>query len=713
MIVPEVDDKWTIHLSLTLHLHTAKFDVHLEGKKSWSVGTVVKLDLSGTPKCVKLHLQNRKIQEDEWIDIESPRLAPLYSKVKRPPKKENPKQTKVTKNEKLSDISKKTHGKPSKRSPLEGYISGERPVMQDRLSVIHTDDSSMADIFTQDSDSEVDEALLSKNDENLPRLTTTKDYQSPSELDDTMLEDSDDNDETVTKAPSGMKHVPITDDSSPGGVETRKGDRTTVDASLRWTIPKKKTSPTKISLLPANESAPADVSSIPRIPRKKRVDAAEASGSSAPNPKIDSPEITQKTERQLSLPIQVDYDSTAITSKDGPGRTRSLVELNASPRNSIAVQEDVVEPSHVATSASMHVGFARPYDKDYRLGGPRRQGIYVHSPNDRLSRSSGDGQIRHPCAWQAESPRKQPRSDEPFAAEQNLHRRSGYDDNRRYCDLRYKGMAPGAPRSRFDEDRRFGAADRGRLDYDDLEPQPSNINFFRHENSSGHHANNHVDTASYTERRHAYDLRFDSSRAECHDDSIGEGRRHGESASYGHHDVSPPSSARYDRTPGGWHEYDFDDFQYRSRGREHKYDRSRQVHEYDRSRQMHEHDRSRQVHEYDRSRQEVDKYDRSRQVHEYDRSRQVHEYDRSWQEEHEYNHNRRYDDRHQDRSPRHGSLRDRDRSRDRSRKHRSERKKPRSLDSRDRRRSRSNGPSQDRGPMTEIHSEENDRANGE
>ena len=712
------------HLALSLYLDAAKFDVHLEGRKSWSVGRVVELDLTGTPKCVKLRLQNRKIQEDEWINIDSPRLAPLYSKVKHPPKREKQNQTNVAKGEKFSDKAKKTPGKVSKKCSLDEYTSGEGSAVQDRSNVIHTDDSSMADVFTQDSDSEVEESLPSNSDEKVPRPTVINDYQSPSDFDDAILEDSDDNTETVTKVPSAIKHVPVTDDSSPGAVETRKVDSTAVDTSLRWKIPKK--APSKIGLLAVNESAPADVSSIQRIPRKKRVDDTEASRSDVPNPKIHSPGITQSSERRPSPRRDVDHGSLGITNNEGPGKTRSLLENSAPFRNCVAPQERGKEPtpSFIGSSTTALVGFTEPHDRGYRLGGPRRQGMSVQSPSDRVARTSGDGRIRYHGTWPVESPRMPPRSDETVATEQHPRRQLRYDDATRYSDHRYEGMGNGVPRSRFDEDRSFGPGGASRRDHDDSDTRPSNFNFLPRQGWYGHRASDHVTTASYADRRQVHDPRPDSSRDEYRGDNWREGRRHGVSA-YGHNDASPSSSAWHDRTPirhdrGGWHENDFDDFQYRPRGNEHEYDRSRLEHDYDRSRQGYEYDRTgRQVHAYDRSRQ-VHAYDRSRpDEHEYDRSRhEEHEYDRSRHEEHEYDRSRQeheYDRsrRHEDRSPRHGSHRDRERSRDRSRKHRSESKKDRSLDSRDRKRSRSSGPSQDRGQTAEIHSEENVRPNGE
>jgi hypothetical protein len=77
---------------------SARFDVLRSGKEKFTVGVVVKVKVEGGRRNAKFHYLNHSIKYDEWLDMESPRVAPLHTKTPQPPKRKAPKVT--TKKEK-------------------------------------------------------------------------------------------------------------------------------------------------------------------------------------------------------------------------------------------------------------------------------------------------------------------------------------------------------------------------------------------------------------------------------------------------------------------------------------------------------------------------------------------------------------------------------------------------------------------------------------
>jgi hypothetical protein len=78
---------------------SARFDVLRSGKEKFTVGVVVKVKVEGGRTKAKFHYLNHSIKYDEWLDMESPRVAPLHAKTPQPPKRKPPKvMTKKEKN---------------------------------------------------------------------------------------------------------------------------------------------------------------------------------------------------------------------------------------------------------------------------------------------------------------------------------------------------------------------------------------------------------------------------------------------------------------------------------------------------------------------------------------------------------------------------------------------------------------------------------------
>ena len=271
----------------------AQFDIRREGKKSWAIGTVIKLDLAGDIKRIKVHYPNTSFKHDEWIEVDSPRLAAPYSRVQRPQRKEKsdngnqnrgPKQSKPSKSKEKKSSKKKSSGKGENGCILPNEISDDASIEHANKShVVQTDDSSMADVFLQDSDEDDDEQPMPKKEYKTIALkrVALDNIEADGFLDEKIQEEDDElkDSEDEDEADQGKSRVvPITDENSSEACETRENTDKEKTASSGWTIPKKKTSPVKRSLIrsstlprdDAQSEFPADKSKTAnRIPRKQ------------------------------------------------------------------------------------------------------------------------------------------------------------------------------------------------------------------------------------------------------------------------------------------------------------------------------------------------------------------------------------------------------------------------------------------------------------
>jgi len=604
--------------------------VRHEGKKSWSVGTVVKLDLSGATKSVKLHLQNRKAQEDEWIDVESSRLAPLYSKVKPPQKKEKPRQTKTMKKEtfrpKAMVATSKTKRSFSEDTSLESSETKEESPDE------HNDDISMTDIFTQDSDSETgDDKPISNEDMRVPVDPASSQPPEDLEFDDGVLEDSDDEREIEPKRASSMKRA-ATNVGDRDARESKKRDLKSVKQSSVWTIPKKKESPMKITVRPLEEATTSgEVNSTTRIPRKKPAESSKESDSLSRNG-------AQRHEGLSSAARQGDHVSTASANSHNVEKTKVSNDSGVPPRFPRMSNESI--PTRTASPSTTDLGHSRDTTSDQTREAP-------------LSRSSLG---QHRGTWPGHSPAKQSSRENPRGKEEypRDHSQSGYDNLRRNGDYPTMDTDIGSSWSKYNQDRRFSAEDADRRAYDGSEIRSPTMKNARQFDRNGHRAEDHH--ARGLNAEHRYENDTNHAAGSWHESPR---KFESDAAPYGRQDFSSPTSTQNDRpqsryAAGGRFGRAFDDFQYRSRGNEQQHDDTRPQlrqfhdepeHEHDRSRSQldddrrrHEYDLDRRVHPYDHSRQ-MEAYDRSRETYEYDRSRYEHEYDRG-RYEHEYDRNR-------------------------------------------------------------------------
>lgn len=633
---------------------TAQFDVRRPGKKTWCVGTVVKLDLAGGSKRVKVHLQNRKIQEDEWIDVESSRLAPLYSKVKRPQKKEKQKIPK-----KQKEIATKKHmslkqpatlvQKVKKGTSDSAAISGAH-----ESDLMNTDDSSMADVFTGDSDSvgDIDEEPVATHS---PESDGLEDG-----LDDSDVEDEDEI--------ANTKHVLVTDDSSPDAVASREAISEPSTHASMWTIPKKKKSPAKTSILTASESSTLKTTSVSRIPRKKLAEDGRASESLLQTLAMEQSAIVQE-DKTRTLPSLKTSTITSPGDKQMLGPWSRPVNNNLSHRaiETLDVRTTKEESTHRETSFSP------------RKRGPAYEKQSHHSRAESSALSpSGRREYGHVVAREdygpRRGPRQSPREKDPYRPHlrgeihPSVDRARRYDRDRPYNakfgDERHMDSSRGVSRTEYDNDRSHNTRTSSRNEYGDSE------------------AGMPVDGTDYTHfRRSDYDDRYrpkDYNDRYCSNDY---------DDWYRSNDYDAPNGPSSFRNNGGRNEYD-------EEGRRQGSDHRENVHGYFNQTSPNRH-HDRHSSKYYEKEKESSPFDDSRYrsreyTHEYDRSRYEHEYDRSRYDrrEREYDRSRHSDDRDYDRSPRHKhrSHVDRDISQDgeRSRKRRSQSKGHGSPDERDR-----------------------------
>lgn len=240
----------------------ARFDILRADTGTWCVGTVVKLDLSGDTKRVKVHYFKMNIQSDEWIDVNSPRLAPLYSKVSRPVTESSSNTTGIKKV--LTKVKSKKRGEKSEPKPQRSPF-GSRPIEisddasgeQPSRPSAFTDESSMADVFLQDSDDDSSVHAANKvsiledtdeDQENGPhgQRPTEQVNRSSLAIDEASVTSSKDHSSSKGASGGGFK-IDNADDEGP-----RPPDKTT------WTIPKKKGVPVKQASILRSENLKTD-----------------------------------------------------------------------------------------------------------------------------------------------------------------------------------------------------------------------------------------------------------------------------------------------------------------------------------------------------------------------------------------------------------------------------------------------------------------------
>lgn len=245
---------------------------------------VVKLDLGGALKRVQFHFPKVQIKHDEWVEIDSPRLALLHSKTTRPPQKET-----ASREEKQSTASTGPQKAP-KASASDG-ISRKRPGAKKKTGLQGEKRSNNAKKRkTTEENGSPSNTFQDKSYLHSPK-SNTKEIASINKLSTVVSSEL----ESSTLSPPKA----VTDESSPEDSQAKKNAEKAKGNSSSWTIPKKKPSTPKTSLLLLSP-IPSETASIsPEKVVKAKVTALtkENSGERIPRKPIPA----AKEERDLSL----------------------------------------------------------------------------------------------------------------------------------------------------------------------------------------------------------------------------------------------------------------------------------------------------------------------------------------------------------------------------------------------------------------------------
>eukprot|EP00934_Nitzschia_sp_Nitz4_P006918 Nitzschia sp. Nitz4//scaffold41_size133979//27876//35172//NITZ4_003333-RA/size133979-snap-gene-0.98-mRNA-1//1//CDS//3329551428//6908//frame0 len=231
----------------------ARFDVLHEDNVTWFVGTVVKVDFTAGTDRVMIQRANSNAKSDEWVEVGSGRLAPLYSKVSNPEnakeslvssagvKKRPPKKKPTASKRKVIPQRAKSASSTTKPTVISDEASADNGESSISLNAV---DSSMAGVFVHESDGESTDKSRGSN--------------GVSALQDT---DSEEDVEKETKP-----HGEVSEKPAPTPDETAH-EAEDAPAPV-FTIPKKKTSVPEPKVTKFTRESTPPPSQGNRIPRK-------------------------------------------------------------------------------------------------------------------------------------------------------------------------------------------------------------------------------------------------------------------------------------------------------------------------------------------------------------------------------------------------------------------------------------------------------------
>jgi hypothetical protein len=262
---------------------------------------VVKLDVTGEPKRVKFHYMKTYIQSDEWIDVESPRIALLHTKAAVPTKKVPKEKTES----KTVGVEKRTAGEEFSTEESESVTSAP----------LKDDDPPTLSIGPSEAPTKSPPRKGKKSSSNRPRLKKLKSRRPLDEDSDASSEDcfpprEDDEQQTSEKKhPEGggapiSKEVSntVTDESSPDDSLRTQTSAKAKPKSNAWTIPKKKRAPAKVGLELLDNPSPIK-SQESTLSDKNGTAKSERSAQSRRKQEPDF-QIARKTPRETTAPMQ-------------------------------------------------------------------------------------------------------------------------------------------------------------------------------------------------------------------------------------------------------------------------------------------------------------------------------------------------------------------------------------------------------------------------
>ena len=247
-----------------------QFDVLREFNNKWYEATIVTVDFSGPCPRAKFHYKGIATKSDEWVNIDSPRIAPLHNITKPRPTKKN-----KQKGSKSGKVSQTKHGNSSIASEDHGETAGP----SETSSLAESSKGSANQYAENDSiDTDDDQQLVvSKTvDRWLKRSKVPKKKKKAEAL--------------VDENPPS-KSPPAKENTSSNRDETlHMSTNTNGELVVGGRIPKKASPPKKERTQVVNEIGSTSGCSAPnRIPRKSTSSQAKTSQPSLLNQKANEP----------------------------------------------------------------------------------------------------------------------------------------------------------------------------------------------------------------------------------------------------------------------------------------------------------------------------------------------------------------------------------------------------------------------------------------
>lgn len=197
----------------------------------------MKLDLAGEPKRVKFHFDKIQVKHDEWVDITSPRLAPLHSMTSPPP----------TKHLKGMPPSKRVTVMQSEKSLKNGKKQESKLKPRSINNKVDTNTSITKGMEKNSSSPNASPKISSPNQS---KLSKQEEASKKGEVKKRIVPVSRKTSSTVASPKA------VTDESSPDD-SARRLSTEKVQAKTSWTIPKKKSPSKKVDLLTSSLGLPA------------------------------------------------------------------------------------------------------------------------------------------------------------------------------------------------------------------------------------------------------------------------------------------------------------------------------------------------------------------------------------------------------------------------------------------------------------------------
>ena len=336
-------------------------------KDKWSAGTVVKLDLVGQMKRVKFHFPRLEIKHDEWIEIDSNRVASLYSKTPPPVKKDSPKSEPS-----FSLKEKKTKEGKTQISEKKRKIRSLESSSEEELEFSETDNFSVEDESSPQSHPEADvddnvpakngssESVkkklkklkkLNKSKNHLPEKTTESIPSTKSLPEHSVGRDSEPLQENLQKDENGFMRIPRKT-SSPKKHPSTQDRGAMVKKVLTAVEPESGPSPGEVAASPSGTRIPRKAPSGPKkseaAPLVAVVNAEQGkvpskTGTDEPHFSVRRPTEPYNSSHRRSSEGKHECNQEKTSKDDAPGETTAARKLPL-----VHTQDCTLSPGHAS-----------------------------------------------------------------------------------------------------------------------------------------------------------------------------------------------------------------------------------------------------------------------------------------------------------------------------------------------------------------------------